>query len=145
MKLVEPADGAGGHLPSGLGRADASDEGGWLLWLRAGTLVAQPLDVAKTAFTGEPMTLAEAAIAHAQKSARCGTLRELAQSAVVASAGLRCTAVARLVKALGGITPDGRRQARGWMLRTSTLPALFCSPGVPVFSDALQRCRSMVP
>lgn len=34
--------------------------GGWLLWVRAGTLVAQPLDVATAALTGEPVTLAEA-------------------------------------------------------------------------------------
>ena len=33
--------------------------GGWLLWVRAGTLVAQRLDVAKAALTGEPVTLAD--------------------------------------------------------------------------------------
>ena len=42
------ADSAGVHLPSR-----------WLLWVRAGTLVAQRLDVAKAALTGEPVTLAD--------------------------------------------------------------------------------------
>ena len=32
---------------------------GWLLWVRAGTLVAQRLDVAQAALTGEPVTLAD--------------------------------------------------------------------------------------
>jgi hypothetical protein len=54
------ADGSGVYLPSGLGRTDANGEGGWLLWVRAGALVAQRLDVAKAALTGEPVTLAEA-------------------------------------------------------------------------------------
>ena len=31
----------------------------WLLWVRAGTLVAQRLDVAQAALTGEPVTLAD--------------------------------------------------------------------------------------
>ncbi len=42
------ADSAGVFLPSG-----------WLLWVRAGTLVAQRLDVAQAALTGEPVTLAD--------------------------------------------------------------------------------------
>ena len=33
---------------------------GWLLWVRAGTLVAQRLDVAQVALRGEPVTLADA-------------------------------------------------------------------------------------
>ena len=43
---VTAADSAGVYLPSG-----------WLLWVRAGTLVAQRLDVAQVALTGEPVTL----------------------------------------------------------------------------------------
>ncbi len=48
-------------LPSGPGGAEASREGGWLLWVRAGTqtLVAQRLDVDKAALTGEPVTVAD--------------------------------------------------------------------------------------
>ncbi len=45
---LTPADSAGTYLPSG-----------WLLWVRAGTLVAQRLDVAQAALTGEPVTLAD--------------------------------------------------------------------------------------
>ena len=43
----------------GPGPAEASREGGWLLWVRAGTLVAQRLDLAQAALTGEPVTLAD--------------------------------------------------------------------------------------
>ena len=51
---VTPADSAGVYLP-----AEASRNGGWLLWVRAGTLVAQRLDLAQAALTGEPVTLAD--------------------------------------------------------------------------------------
>ena len=56
---LTPADSAGVFLPSGPGLAEASREGGWLPWVRAGTLVAQQLDVAQAALTGEPVTLAD--------------------------------------------------------------------------------------
>ncbi len=61
---LTPADGSAVYLPSGLGRADPTSladrsTSGWLLWVRAGTLVVQPLDVAKATLTGEPVTLAE--------------------------------------------------------------------------------------
>ena len=46
-------------LPSGPGPAEASREVGWLLWVRAGTLVAQRLQLAQAALTGEPVTLAD--------------------------------------------------------------------------------------
>ena len=44
---LTPAAGAGVYLPSG-----------WLLWVRTGTqtLVAQRLDIANAALTGEPVT-----------------------------------------------------------------------------------------
>jgi Tol biopolymer transport system component len=45
---LTPADSAGVYLPSG-----------WLLWARAGALVAQRLDLAQAALTGEPVTLAD--------------------------------------------------------------------------------------
>ena len=44
---LTPADSAGEFLPSG-----------WLLWVPAATVVAQRMDMAKAALTGEPMTLA---------------------------------------------------------------------------------------
>ncbi len=54
------AESAGMFLPSSLGPAEASREGGWLLWVRAGALVAQQLDVTKAVLAGEPVTLADA-------------------------------------------------------------------------------------
>ena len=39
-------------------RRGAYPPSGWLLWVRAGTLVAQRLDVAQAALTGEPVTVA---------------------------------------------------------------------------------------
>ena len=53
------ADSAGVSLPAGPRPTEASREGGWLLWVRAGTLVAQRLDTAQAALTGEPVTLAD--------------------------------------------------------------------------------------
>ena len=64
------ADNAGVYLPAGPGPtgafrgvgtrpAEALREGGWLLWVREGTLVAQRLDVAQAGLTGEPVTLAD--------------------------------------------------------------------------------------
>ena len=47
------------YLGSGPGPAGAFREGGWLLWVRGGTLVAQRLDVEQAALTGDPVTLAE--------------------------------------------------------------------------------------
>jgi roadblock/LC7 domain-containing protein len=68
---LTPADSAGMYLPegqtslagraSGPGLAEArnASEGGYLLWVRTGTLVAQRLDVARAALTGDPVTLAD--------------------------------------------------------------------------------------
>ena len=53
---LAPADSSGVFLP---GLAGAFGGGGWLLWVRAGTLGAQRLDAAQTALTGEPVTLAD--------------------------------------------------------------------------------------
>ena len=47
-KRLTPADTAGVYLPSG-----------WLTWVRAGTLVAQRLDVERKTLTGKPVTLAD--------------------------------------------------------------------------------------
>ena len=51
------ADAAGAYRASPSAPAD-----GWLLWVRAGTLVAQRLDVARAALTGEPVTLADTVV-----------------------------------------------------------------------------------
>jgi Tol biopolymer transport system component len=45
---LTPADGAGVYMSTG-----------WLLWVRAGNLMAQRLDLAKAALTGETLTLAK--------------------------------------------------------------------------------------
>lgn len=45
---LTPADSGGYYLPAG-----------WLLWVRAGTLIAQRFDVEKATLTGEPVTVAE--------------------------------------------------------------------------------------
>jgi Tol biopolymer transport system component len=56
---LTPGDSAGVYLPDGPGRAGSFRGSGWLLWSRAGTLVAQRLDVAKAALTGEVVTVAD--------------------------------------------------------------------------------------
>ena len=56
---LTPTDSAGMYLPEGAGGAGPFRGGGWLLWVRAGTLVAQRLDVAKGELTGEPVTVAD--------------------------------------------------------------------------------------
>ena len=66
---LTPADSAGMYLPEGPGRAGPFRGGGWLLWVRAGTLVAQRLDVAKATLTGEPVTVADG-VAVARRSNR---------------------------------------------------------------------------
>ena len=48
---LTPTTGAARYLPSG-----------WLLWVRAGTLLAQRLDVANAALVGEPVTIADGVI-----------------------------------------------------------------------------------
>jgi hypothetical protein len=67
------ADAAGIYLSSGQtppamrassGLPGAFREGGWLLWVRAGTLVAQRLDLDRQALTGDPVTLADPVIVH---------------------------------------------------------------------------------
>ena len=57
--VASNTDGPPAYLPSRPGPAEAFREGGWMFWGRAGTLVAQRLDVAKATLTGEPVTVAE--------------------------------------------------------------------------------------
>jgi Tol biopolymer transport system component len=56
---LTPTDSAGVYLPEGPGGAGPIRGSGWMLWARAGTLVAQRLDVAKAALTGELVTVAD--------------------------------------------------------------------------------------
>ncbi len=55
---------AGVYLAEGAGTVGARREGGWLLWVRAGTLLAQRLDLAEAALTGEPVILADGVAAN---------------------------------------------------------------------------------
>ena len=73
------ADNAGVYLPGG---AESSRQGGWLLWVRAGTqtLAAQPLDAAKAALTGEPVTVADGVAVNTQQ----GSALSVAASGLVA-------------------------------------------------------------
>ena len=56
---VTAADAAGVYLPVRTGPADAFIEDVWLLWVRAGTLLAQRLNPDGQSLTGDPVTLAD--------------------------------------------------------------------------------------
>ena len=56
---LTPTYSAAMYLPEGPGGAGPFRGSGWMLCVRAGTLVAQRLDVAKAALTGEPVTIAD--------------------------------------------------------------------------------------
>jgi len=58
-KRLTLSESAGVYLAAGPGRAETSRGRGWLLWVRAGVLVAQHLDIGMAALTGEPVTLAD--------------------------------------------------------------------------------------
>ena len=89
------ADAAGVFLPSvrstGPGSADArtASERGWLLWVRAGTLVAQRLDVARAALTGEPVTLADAVVVDPSASVAAVSVSAIGLVAYRSGAGSR--------------------------------------------------------
>lgn len=56
---LTPADSAGVYLAWGFGAAEGPDADGWLLWVRASALVAQRLNLAHAALTGDPVTLVD--------------------------------------------------------------------------------------
>ncbi len=114
-------------LPSGLGPAEASRGGGWLLWVRAGALVAQQLDVTKAVLAGEPVILADAVAVESDGSNRSAI--SVAPTGLVAYRGggsgrSQLTWVDRLGAMRGSVgeedpgglsqpclSPDGRRVA----------------------------------
>ena len=105
---LTPADSAGVFLPSGPGSAEASREGGWLLRVQAGVLVAQRLDGAKAALTGEPVTLADGVAVNSR----------LYQSAVsVAATGLMAYRTGR-----------GSRRQLSWVDRSGTARGIVGDP-----------------
>ena len=57
---VTAADTAGAYTPPGPGPAEASSEGGWLLFGRQGTLVARRFDATRGALSGDPVIVADA-------------------------------------------------------------------------------------
>ena len=56
---LTPGDSSAVFLPDRHGPGGSLRGGGWLLWVRTGTLVAQQLDVEKAALIGEPLILAD--------------------------------------------------------------------------------------
>jgi Tol biopolymer transport system component len=99
-RRLTAADAAGVYLPAGPGPAEAFREGGWLLRVRAGTLVAQRLDLDRQALTGDPVTLADPVVVDAS----------LSVAAVSASAG----------GVVAYRTGAGRRQQLAWVDRSGT-------------------------
>jgi serine/threonine protein kinase/Tol biopolymer transport system component len=109
---LTPADGAGAFLPTG-----------WLLWVRADTLVAQRLDVEKAALTGEPVTLADGVATDGKRSAVSVAATGLVAYRTGTSSQRHLTWVDRSGAAQGTVgdaddslssprvSPDGRRVA----------------------------------
>ncbi len=124
------ADSAGLFLPGGPwstdlsavagAKVEASREGGWLVWTRAGTLVAQRLDVERAVLTGTPVTLADGvgyfsvAAAARQLAYRAGG-KSGQQLTWVDRSGKAGGTVGVTHSALTGaiprVSPDGRRVA----------------------------------
>ena len=139
---LTPADTAGVYLQSG-----------WLVWVRAGTLVAQRLDLERKALTGDPVTLADPVAAVSVSAAGLVAYR-------AGGANRRQLAwFDRSGKALGAmgapdenglsaprVSPDGRRVAMGrtvqgnadiWLLdgtRTSRFTFDAATDRFPVWS-----------
>jgi Tol biopolymer transport system component len=100
VRRLTAADAAGVHLLAGPGPAEAVREGGWLLWVRTGTLVAQGLDLDRQVLTGDQVTLADPVVVDANVSV----------AAVSASAG----------GMVAYRTGAGRRQQLAWVDRSGT-------------------------
>jgi serine/threonine protein kinase/Tol biopolymer transport system component len=125
-------DGLGLFLPDGTWRAeaageggprspDAFGEGGWLVWTRAGTLVAQRLDVERAVLTGAPVTLAvgvgyfSVAATAGQLAYRAGGIAGQQQLIWVDRTGKAGGTVgvpqSGIAGAMPRVSPDGRRVA----------------------------------
>ena len=120
----DPADArataAGVYLPSG-----------WLLWVRAGTLVAQRLDVAQAALTGEPVTLADGWRRRSSRSAVSVAATGLVAYRTGAGSQRQLTWVDRSGTARGTVgDPDGH-----------ALPIPACPPTAVAWSWPA-RCRA---
>ena len=119
--------GSSGPSPGG-----ASGEGGWLLWVRAGTLTAQRLDVAGAALTGDPVTLADRVVVDAAANVAAVSVSTSGLVAYRTGAGSRrqLVWVDRSGKALSplgapdendlrtpSVSPDGQRVAMARLVR----------------------------
>ena len=116
------ADAAGVYWAS-----PSAPDAGWLLWVRAGTLVAQRMDVALAALTGDPVTLADAVAVDAAPNVAAVSVSASGLVAYRSGAGSRrqLTWVDRSGQALGplgapdengllftpSVSPDGQRVA----------------------------------
>jgi hypothetical protein len=117
---VTAADTAGAYVPPGPGPAEASREGGWLLFGRQGTLVARRFDPARGALSGDPVTVADAVAVVAFSVSATGLVTYRAGGA---AGGTQLTWFDRAGKALGtlggpdaaqydpALSPNGRQVA----------------------------------
>jgi Tol biopolymer transport system component len=81
---LTPSTSAGIYLPEGGGRAGPLRGGGWLLWLRGDTLVAQRLDAAKGELEGKPVTVADGLTDAALGSSRGRSVVSVAATGLMA-------------------------------------------------------------
>ena len=118
------ADTAGAYLPAGPGSARASRDGGWLLWVREGALVAQRLDLERQALSGDPLSIADPVAVDAATNAAAVSVSVAGLVAYRTGAGTRRRLVwldrsGRELGALGAldeneprdlsVSPDGHR------------------------------------
>ena len=96
VRRLTPADSAGAYLPSG-----------WLVWTRAGTLVAQRLDVDRAILIGEPVTVA---------------------TGVAADSSINASAVAVSASGLMAYRAGGNRRQLTWFDRLGTAHGVFGAP-----------------
>ena len=110
-------------------------EGGWLVWIRAGTLVTQRQDVERAVLTGTPVTLADGvgffsvAATTGQLAYRAGGIAGQQQLIWVDRSGRADGTVGVTYSDINGVNPrvsaDGRRVALG--LTTQANTDIWCS------------------
>ncbi len=120
---VTAADAAAAYAPTGPGPAEASREGGWLLFGRQATLVARRFDPARGVLSGEPVTVADPLPIDANVAAFSVSATGLVTYRAGGAARTQLTWFDRAGKALGtlgapdatqvdpALSPDGRQVA----------------------------------
>ena len=130
------SDFAGVYLPSfSPGALGPATPGGWLLWLRGGTLVAQRLDLPRAALIGDPLTVADAVRSNSTTNVAAVSVSAggLVAYRTGASSRRQLTWVDRAGKALGAlgapdenglnspsVSPDGHRAVVHRVLQGNT-------------------------